>query len=113
MLESFLAALLALYNSPYFVPVLSFILGWLGLGQPEWMVKIRDFLLGIKDQLGGLDVIINAIDAILKANGVVPADAPRLTAKEVKAVLDGSVNVDTLAKAQRAKLAAMRSDFKG
>ena len=56
-----------------------------------------------------LSQVIDAIDAILKANGVIPADAPKLSEKEVRGVLSGSVNVDTLAKAQRARLAALRA----
>jgi hypothetical protein len=108
-MEWLISALFAFFHSAYFPYVIAFILGWLGLGQPKWMVTVRNLLLGIRNQAENLDVIINTIDAIIKANGVVPADAPRLTAKEVQAVLDGNINVDVLAKAQRARLTAKRS----
>lgn len=106
MVETLLAALLGFVNSPYFYPALTFLLGWLGLGQPTWAGQFWSYVMGAKT---ALSQVIDAIDAILKANGVIPADAPKLTEGEVRAVLNGSVDVDTLAKAQRARLAAMRA----
>jgi hypothetical protein len=106
MFEAFIAAVMAFVNSTYFYPLLTFVLGWLGLGQPTWAAALWAYVMGAKT---ALSEVIDAIDAILKANGVIPADAPKLTVKEVSSVLNGSVDVDTLAKAQRARLAALRA----
>jgi hypothetical protein len=106
MFEALLAAVMSFINSPYFYPALTFLFGWLGLGQPTWIASIWSTITGAKT---AISEIIDAIDAILKANGVIPADAPKLTEGEVRAVLRGEINVDTLAKAQRAKLAALRA----
>lgn len=106
MFETAIAAIVSFINSQYFGMLLTLLIGWLGLQQPSWAAALWSYVLGTKN---ALVQVIDAIDAILKANGVIPADAPKLTEKEVRAVLDGSVDVDTLAKAQRARLAALRA----
>lgn len=103
MFESIFLAVMGIITSAWFAPLLTFIFGSLA-GQMPMVQRLWGVVMGVREKLDQVEELIDTIDAVLKANGVIPADAPKLAKDEIKAVLDGSMTVGTLAIAHKARL---------
>lgn len=82
-----------LLANPWVTHLLAIIAGWLGLAQPALIANLWAKILGVASTVGKAQDIIKLIDAMLKAHGLVPPDAPVATANTIMGVANGSVSV--------------------
>ncbi len=104
MIESLFGILLNLLGQPWLAPALTFIIG-LAFPQPQVFANLWAFVMGARKKADEIEALIDAMDAVLKANGVIPANAPKLSAEQVKAVLEGKVDVAKVAAERKVQMA--------
>jgi ATP/maltotriose-dependent transcriptional regulator MalT len=103
MLEAILAAIMAVLQAPWFAPLLTMVLGWL-LPQPAFIQKVWTGVMGVRHSLDKVEEIIDTVDAVLKSNGIISKDTPKLSSQEVQAVVNGQRTVEEVGKAQKARM---------
>jgi len=109
VLTQFLLQILALIQnaaaSPWLPPVIALIVGW-GLPTPSWLAWLWGGVMGFRAELTTIGQLIDTINTILQANGLIPVDGPKVTEKQVRDVLEGKVSLEMMVKVHRATLAA-------
>src|SRR5688572_20406718 len=107
MVEMILAGLLSILNSAWFTPLLVWVLG-MATGQLPLVQRIWGYVMGARKSMDKVEELIDLIDATLKANNIIPPDAPKMEVAQVKAMLAGKVSAEDLAKGHALKMAGVK-----
>ena len=109
VITQFLLQILALIQnaaaSPWLPPVIALIVGW-GLPVPSWLAWVWSGVMGVRAELDTLGQLIDTINAILVANGLISVDGPKVSEAELREVLEGRVTMEMMIKSHRAAVAA-------
>jgi hypothetical protein len=83
LFESIIAALMGILNSSWFPVLVSFLVGSFS-SQLPLVQRLWGYVMGVRQQLDNVEQVIDTVDAVLKANGVIPADAPKMSADAMR-----------------------------
>jgi hypothetical protein len=103
MFESILVAVLAFIQSPLFATAVAFLIGW-AFPQPAVFERLWSLVMSGRSALDRVEEIIDTVDAVLKANGVIPTNAPKLSKDDVSAVMKGKMSTSDLQALQKARM---------
>jgi hypothetical protein len=81
-----------LLSNPYVTHLLAMIVGWVGLKQPA-VTAAWTKVLWARQAFAKADEMIQLVDAMLKTNGLIPADAPVPPANTIVSVAQGTTSV--------------------
>jgi hypothetical protein len=109
LITQFLAQILAFIQtaaaSPWLPPVIALLVGW-GLPTPAWLAWVWGGVMSFRGELTTIGQLIDTINTILQANGLIPVDGPKVTEAQVRQVLEGKVSLEMMVKSHRAACAA-------
>ncbi len=99
-----------LFANPYITHTLVFVGGWLSLKQPGLIAALWAKVMQVDSVVQQAEAMIKTLDAMLKMNGLIPADTPVPPVADVQAVVTGDVTVPVaMAKMKAAKAAAKKA----